>query len=89
MPKGMMKELVDVGEYHWFYCKCGYRYTASSQSAKSMAVRLHQKKCEIAHEYKLTNMAFRPIKTHLEAKDHVSEEIVNSMKPRSPTAFAL
>lgn len=47
MPKGK-KHVNEGGEFFWFDCGCGYRWSGGTQTAKTMAFRLHEKKCYIA-----------------------------------------
>jgi len=75
----MSKEMEVGGGLYWFQCTCGYRYMGSTQSAKTMAFRLHQKKCEMAKRDKLNNTEFDPIPGHKQ-KSQVVDGIIESME---------
>ena len=78
MPKGL-KTFYPGDEHHWFVCRCGYRYTGSTQTAKSMAFRLHQKRCEVARGNQLTHH-LGPDCAPLETATKAVDDQVKTMK---------
>ena len=62
---------------HWFECECGYRWEGMTQSAKTLAHRLHRKKCNTAS---LSNTALRSINVHKEGKTAAIDACVRDLK---------
>ena len=55
-----MCESQDTRSY-WFQCSCSYRWEGHTQSAKTLAFKLHSKICDDAKGAALTNMAWKPM----------------------------
>ena len=78
MPKGTMSKTCDRGGMaFWFECGCGYRWEGGSQSAKTMAHRLHSKVCNTSQ---LSNLELRPIAVHKESTTSAIDACLEKMK---------
>ena len=72
--------MVELGGDHlWFDCACGYRWYGTNQSAKSLAFRLHQKKCELAKRAQLSNYNLPPLWMHCQKVQQI-EDIIRKMR---------
>ena len=76
----MSKTVVGDLQYFWFECPCGHRSQQPTQRAKTLAFRLHQKKCESASGLKLGHAEFQPVMVVCEQRNKVAEEVTRKGK---------